>query len=87
MISGMKRKMRDLRIISLAVILLALVKFLFDLQSASNIGRIIASICLGVLLLVMSFLYQKIKRLIVDDGAVKSEDSAEDENTSEEIAI
>lgn len=41
--------------------------FLFDIQGASEGARVAAFISLGVLLLVMSFLYQKLKVLLKDD--------------------
>ncbi|MDO6392016.1 DUF2339 domain-containing protein [Pontibacter sp. BT731] len=67
---GMRRKMKTLRIISLSLFFLTLLKlFLFDIRGVSEGGKIAAFICLGVLLLVISFMYQKLKVLILDDEA------------------
>jgi uncharacterized membrane protein len=68
---GMQRKMKPLRIISLSLFSLTLFKlFLFDIRGVSEGGKIAAFICLGVLLLVISFMYQKLKVLILDDEAI-----------------
>jgi len=72
MIFGMKYKNRTLRIISLSVFGLLLLKlFLFDIKGASEAGKIVAFILLGVLLLVISFMYQKLKNLILDNKGEK----------------
>jgi len=41
--------------------------FLYDIKNVSETGKIIAFILLGVLVLVISFVYQKIKKLVVDE--------------------
>lgn len=65
---GMRHRVRPLRFASLGLFLLALVKlFLFDIAGLSEGGKIGAFILLGVLLLVISFMYQKLKRIIFDD--------------------
>ncbi len=66
---GMKHKFKTLRIISLILFSLALTKlFLFDIRSISEGGKIAAFIMLGVLLLIISFMYQKLKKIIIDDS-------------------
>jgi uncharacterized membrane protein len=42
--------------------------FLYDINNVSETGKIIAFILLGVLILIISFVYQKIKKLIVDES-------------------
>jgi uncharacterized membrane protein len=65
---GMKHKFKPLRIISLTLFSITLVKlFLFDLQNIPPGGKIAAFILLGVLLLIVSFMYQRLKKLIIDD--------------------
>ncbi len=65
---GMKKQNKTLRIVSLILIGTILVKlFTFDIKDASEAGKIIAFIILGVVLLIISFMYQKIKKLIIDD--------------------
>ncbi len=65
---GMKKQIKELRILSLTLLALTLIKlFVYDIKNASEAGKIIAFILLGVLLLVMSFMYQKIKAIIMDD--------------------
>ncbi len=67
---GMKKQNKTLRITSLLLIAAILIKlFGFDIQDASEAGKIIAFIILGVVLLIISFMYQKIKKLIIDDAA------------------
>jgi uncharacterized membrane protein len=63
---GMKR-VRMLRVISLSLFFITLLKLaIFDLRGISEAGRIAAFISLGIILLVMSFMYQKVKKLIFD---------------------
>jgi uncharacterized membrane protein len=65
---GMKKQNKALRIMSLILIGIILLKlFTFDIKDASEAGKIIAFIILGVVLLIISFMYQKIKKLIIDD--------------------
>lgn len=65
---GMKHSFRTLRIISLSLFTLTLVKlFVFDIRNIPPGGKIAAFILLGVLLLVVSFMYQRLKKIIIDD--------------------
>ena len=65
---GMKYKYKPLRIISLSIFSSALLKlFLFDIVNISEGGKIAAFIMLGILLLVISFMYQRLKKIIVDN--------------------
>lgn len=65
---GMKYKYKTLRIISLSFFAAALIKlFLFDIRDISAGGKIAAFIMLGVLLLVISFMYQRLKKIIIDN--------------------
>ncbi|MBS1566030.1 MAG: DUF2339 domain-containing protein [Bacteroidetes bacterium] len=71
---GMKYKVRQLRIISLTLFLITLVKlFAYDIRNIPVGGKIAAFFCLGVLLLVVSFMYQRLKRIIIEDGTKKTE--------------
>ena len=59
---GMSCKYKTLRIISLSLLAMVLCKlFLYDLSNVSQGAKIVAFVVLGVVLLVLSFLYQKIK--------------------------
>ncbi len=65
---GMKHKLSTLRIISLTLFTITLAKlFLFDIRNIPPAGKIAAFFCLGVLLLIVSFMYQKVKKIIVED--------------------
>ncbi len=65
---GMKYKYRPLRIISLSLFSITLVKlFAFDIRNISAGGKIAAFFCLGVLLLIISFMYQRLKKIIIED--------------------
>ncbi|GAB4092971.1 DUF2339 domain-containing protein [Flaviaesturariibacter terrae] len=65
---GMRRRARDLRIIALSLFGVTLLKlFFFDLRGISEGGKILAFILLGALLLSISFMYQKLKKLLIDD--------------------
>ncbi|GAB2560841.1 DUF2339 domain-containing protein [Spirosoma aerophilum] len=63
---GLSRRNRQFRIMSLSLFALTLFKlFFYDLRGISEGGRIAAFISLGALLLIISFMYQRIKRLIL----------------------
>ncbi len=65
---GMRYKFRNLRIISLSLFLLTLLKlFIFDIRNIPAGGKIAAFFSLGVLLLVVSFMYQRLKKIIIDN--------------------
>jgi uncharacterized membrane protein len=67
---GMKFNNKTLRIISLTLILVTLAKlFLSDIRNIPVGGKIAAFILLGVLLLIISFMYQRLKKIIIDDKA------------------
>jgi len=66
---GMKHSFRILRIISLTLFTITILKlFLFDIVNIPPGGKIAAFILLGVLLLIISFMYQRLKRIIIDDA-------------------
>ena len=66
---GMNYKFRTLRIISLTLFTITLVKlFVYDITKIPPGGKIAAFILLGVLLLTVSFMYQRLKKIIIDDG-------------------
>ena len=82
MVVGMRKKVKIVRILSLALFAITIFKlFVFDIRDISEAGKIIAFILLGVLLLIISFMYQKVKKLIVDDDVVKT--PVEPENLNE----
>lgn len=69
---GMRHKFKPLRIISLVLFSVTLLKlFLFDIRNIPIAGKIAAFFCLGVLLLVVSFMYQRLKKIIVEDEEKK----------------
>ncbi len=70
---GMKYKFKPLRIISLVLFLITLLKlFIFDISNIPVGGKIAAFFCLGVLLLVVSFMYQRLKKIIIHDEENRS---------------
>ena len=69
----MQKKNQVMRVLALIMFSITLLKlFIFDIRDISEAGKIIAFISLGVLLLVISFMYQKLKRIIVE-GTVSEE--------------
>ncbi len=69
---GMHYKFRTLRIISLSLFTLTLVKlFAYDIRNIPPGGKIAAFILLGILLLTVSFMYQRLKKIIIDDTELK----------------
>lgn len=84
MVIGMRKKVKVLRILSLALFAITIFKlFIFDIRDISEAGKIIAFILLGVLLLIISFMYQKVKKLIVDDNFMKTNKESEEPVTKE----
>lgn len=73
---GLQTKKKHLRIISLTLFLVTLLKlFLVDIRGISEGGKIAAFISLGVLLLVVSFMYQRLKKLLLtDEVTIKKKD-------------
>ena len=67
---------------ALVLIAINLLKlFTYDIKDASEAGKIVAFIILGVVLLIISFMYQKIKALLLDDIKKQDElDNAEPKN-------
>jgi len=62
---GIIRRFRSIRIMAILLFAVTILKvFLFDLQQMEKIYRIVASIGLGVLLLVVSMMYQKYRARI-----------------------
>ncbi|HHG86183.1 MAG TPA: DUF2339 domain-containing protein [Bacteroidetes bacterium] len=62
---GMRKQLLALRIAGLGLFCLILVKlFAYDIREVSPGGKIAAFISLGLLLLVISFMYQKLKKLL-----------------------
>ena len=69
MIIGMRAKNKTLRILSLVLFAITLIKlFVYDIAEISKGGKIIAFILLGVLLLIISFMYQKVKLLVTEEN-------------------
>ncbi len=76
LIIGIRKRIKNLRIIALSLLGITILKlFLFDISNASETGKIIAFILLGILILIISFVYQKLKILVQDDN--KSNESNE----------
>lgn len=71
---GMKWKSKNIRMISITILAVTLLKlFIFDLRGLSEGGKIAAFISLGALLLVISFMYQRLKNLLLIDNKDKNE--------------
>jgi len=84
---GMRWKSRTIRIISLSLFGVTLLKlFLFDLRGLSEGGKIAAFLSLGVLLLIISFMYQRLKLLLLKDEPAQQQlnpDAANSTNQEE----
>ncbi|MBO0934416.1 DUF2339 domain-containing protein [Fibrella aquatilis] len=63
---GLVRHNRNYRVLSLGLFALTLLKlFFYDIRGISEGGRILAFISLGAILLIISFMYQRIKKLVL----------------------
>ena len=70
---GMHYKFQPLRIISLTLFTITLLKlFIYDIRNIPPGGKIAAFILLGVLLLTVSFMYQRLKKIIIDATETKT---------------
>ncbi|WP_455635801.1 DUF2339 domain-containing protein [Parabacteroides sp.] len=66
---GMRSHLKVVRMISLATFSIVLLKLvLVDLWLLPTIGKVVVFIILGVILLVLSFLYQKLKNALFNDN-------------------
>jgi uncharacterized membrane protein len=73
---GMKWKSKNIRIISISILAVTLLKlFIFDLRGLSEGGKIAAFISLGILLLVISFMYQRLKNLLLTSDKKETENN------------
>jgi len=79
---GIKRQIRQMRVMALALLALTLLKlFTYDIKDVSEAGKIIAFIILGIVLLIMSFMYQKIKAIILNEEPVNDTNSTDEIQT------
>lgn len=79
LIIGIKKQWKNLRIIALSLLGITILKlFAYDIKNVSETGKIIAFILLGVLILIISFVYQKIKKLVVDEQPKSNADEKVD---------
>lgn len=70
-IIGIIRKYKQLRIGAMALFAITLGKlFFYDISHLNTIAKTIVFVVLGVLLLVISFLYNKYKHLIFEENSV-----------------
>jgi len=77
MFAGIRKNDRNLRIIGISVFFFALVKFIIvDFWDMPDGGKIIAGASLAVMLLVISFMYQKLKRLIISNEIISEEENS-----------
>nr|WP_294928866.1 DUF2339 domain-containing protein [uncultured Flavobacterium sp.] len=68
LIIGIGKQAKTIRIIALSLLGLTIAKlFLYDISNISETGKIISFILLGILILIISFVYQKIKVLVIDE--------------------
>jgi len=78
---GLKYRYQPLRIISLCVFAVTLAKlFLYDIRNVPPGGKIAAFILLGVLLLTVSFMYQRLKAMLIDQPDQKDTGSGRMDN-------
>jgi len=74
MFAGIRINDRNLRIIGISIFFFALVKFIIvDFWDMPDGGKILAGASLAIMLLIISFLYQKLKRLILIGEAEKED--------------
>ncbi len=78
---GLRYRYKALRIIALCLFGVTILKlFVYDLSNIPPGGKIAAFTLLGVLLLIVSFMYQRLKKIIIDDKP--NENVIKDETSS-----
>lgn len=83
---GMRYKHLQLRIAALVLFLLTLLKlFIYDIRDIPPAGKIAAFVSLGVLLLIISFMYQRLKRLLINEAKEKEEQALKMDEAAEII--
>jgi uncharacterized membrane protein len=66
-IIGLWKGKRHLRMVAIMLLAITLVKlFIYDIAHLNTVSKVIVLLSLGVLLLIISFLYNKYKHLIID---------------------
>jgi uncharacterized membrane protein len=69
MLQGMRHKIAHLRIIALTIFAATILKlFVYDISNMGQGAKIAAFVILGIILLLVSFMYQKIKNLFTDNS-------------------
>jgi len=72
-IVGLAKNKKHLRIGAMVLFGITLIKlFVYDIAYLSTISKTIVFVSLGVLLLIISFLYNKYKHLIIDDAKIEN---------------
>jgi len=74
-IYGILKKRKDLRVIAIALFGVTILKLVRDAMSMSTGYRLIVFITIGVILLLVSFMYQKFKPLLISDDKKDVENS------------
>lgn len=65
---GLRLKYKPVRIMAFVLFGVTLVKlFVYDIRNVPAGGKIMAFILLGILLLTVSFMYQRLKKILIDD--------------------
>lgn len=73
---GMKHNYKMLRLLSLVTFGIVLIKlFVIDISNISEGGKILAFILLGILLLIVSFMYQKLKKILIGNTPKNEEEA------------
>jgi uncharacterized membrane protein len=71
---GLKNGIRQLRIFSLALFFVTVIKIMIlGLTSESQLGKILACIPTGIMLLVVGFMYQRLKKLLSEEDMIGKE--------------
>ncbi len=74
---GLKRALNQLPIMAFTILVLIILKlYLFDVWQMDNLSRIIAFLVLGILILIISFTYQRLKTVLIQMIDVKDEDNS-----------
>ncbi len=70
---GMRYKLKDLRMISLAIFALMLIKFfVLDFRDISATAKVLSLMFLGGVMLVVSFMYTQVKKVVLEGEIVKN---------------
>jgi uncharacterized membrane protein len=85
--AGLRRRYRPIRLLAIALFAITVVKvFAVDLARLDRVSRMLSVIGLGLLLLVASYLYQRLRSAVDEEGPVAGDPAAGEPPTADQAS-